>query len=41
VDGIDIVVDCHTTYHVEKNLFSIQHTGSATESAVDSELTEE
>jgi hypothetical protein len=41
VDGIDIVVDCHTKYHVEKKLFSVQHTGSATESAVDSELTEE
>jgi hypothetical protein len=41
VDGIDIVVDCHTRYHVEKKSFSVQHTGGATESAVDSELTEE
>jgi hypothetical protein len=41
VDDIDIVVDCHTRYHVEKKLFSVQHTGSATKSAVDSELTEE
>jgi hypothetical protein len=41
VDGIDIVVDCHTRYHVEKKLFSVQHTGSAIESAVDSDLTEE
>jgi hypothetical protein len=41
VDGVRIVVDCHTKYHVEKKLFEIKSTGSATESSVASGLTDE
>jgi hypothetical protein len=40
VDGLRIVVDCHTKYHVEKHLFETSTTGSATESAVASDLNE-
>ena len=41
VDGLKIVVDCHTKYHVEKKLFESKSTGSATESSVASVLTDE
>jgi hypothetical protein len=41
VDGLKIVVDCHTKYHVEKKLFESKSTGSATESSVASGLTDE
>jgi hypothetical protein len=43
VNGIKIVVDCHTDYHVENKLFSPTPppTGSATECSVISDLTEE
>jgi hypothetical protein len=42
VDGLKIVADCHTTkYHVQDKLFETSTTGSATESAVASDLTEE
>jgi hypothetical protein len=42
LDGLKIVVDCHTKYHVEKKLFESKSTGSATTgSSVVSDLTEE
>jgi hypothetical protein len=41
VDGLKIVVDCHTKYHVKKKLFESKSTGSATGSSVASELTDE
>jgi hypothetical protein len=41
VSGTQIVVDCHTLYHVHKKLFSLPPTGSATECSVISILTDE
>jgi hypothetical protein len=41
VDGLKIVVDCHTKYHVEKKLFGSKSTGSATGSSAASGLTDE
>jgi hypothetical protein len=40
VDGLKIVVDCHTKYHVEKKLFESTSIAS-TECSVVSDLTEE
>jgi hypothetical protein len=41
VDGAQIVVDCHTLYHVEKKLFSPKSTSTATECSAVSDLTDE
>jgi hypothetical protein len=41
IGATEIVVDCHKLYQVEKKLFSVQHTGSASECTVISDLTEE
>jgi hypothetical protein len=41
LDGLKIVVDWHTKYHVEKKLFESKCTGSATGSSVASGLTDE
>jgi hypothetical protein len=41
VDGLKIVVDCHTKYHVQNKLFETSTTGSATGSSVTSGLTDE
>jgi hypothetical protein len=41
VDGLMIVVDCHTKYHVQNRLFETSTTGSATGSSVASGLTDE
>jgi hypothetical protein len=41
INGVETVLDCHAKYHVEEKLFSVQHTGSASECTVISDLTEE
>jgi hypothetical protein len=41
IGATEIIVDCHTSYHVENKLFAPPPNGSATESSVVSDLTEE
>jgi hypothetical protein len=38
IDGVETVLDFNAKYHVENKLFSVQHTGSASECIVISDL---